>query len=477
MPGSFERFNQATMRMNVPHFLKSPAYALTLLFVCLCLSAFATFGSGHFLQKTLGTPFDSLALGFLQGKASIPDGAVVYESIRVGDKNVIYFGPFPALLRIPFLLLFPSTFGLLAPLLCSLGGLFATSALLFVFREATNRPRKIFGRFSPFLLTLIFALGSPILYLVAVPTVYQEAILWALGFSLWAIAIYYRATIRGWNTGALVLLSICTGGAILSRLTFGLPLLGLMLAGIFLTFWNDRKNLVSSKALKSLLLIAVPLMLAGSFQLWYNTARFGSPLTFLTWKGYEMESQQAREKRAAQGSFNARRIPSSFYEYLGVHKDYLSPSFPYISPWSPARAGRSDLYFSDAGEATVSITIASPILILFSLIGIISLVRTKFSPLTYACIVFFGQTVLICSWYYIAFRYTAEFLPFFVVLALAALEGPIQKTNRFIRGGILCIGLISIVTMGVSTARIVIYQTGIPESYREMLKGTIGSGR
>lgn len=465
------------MRMKARFLLKPAGHAPALIPIVVFLCAFATFGSGHFLQRTLGTPFDSLAMGFLHGKASIPDGAVIYENIRVGDKNVIYFGPFPALLRIPFLVLFPSTFGLLAPLLCSLGGLFAASALLFVFREAANRPGKKCPPLTPFFLALIFTLGSPILYLVAVPTIYQEAILWALGFSLWATAIYYRALVRGWSTGTLVLLSICTGGAILSRLTFGLPLLGLLLAGIFLTFRNDRENLFSTKTAKGLLVIAIPLLLAGSFQLWYNNTRFGSPLTFFSWKGYEMESAAVQAKRTALGSFNPKRIPFSFYEYLGIHKDYLSPSFPYISPWSPARKGRMDLYFSDEQEATVPISIASPVLILFSIFGIFSLARTKFSPLTFAAILFFGQAALICSWYFIAFRYTAEFLPLFVVLALAALDGPLSRSNRLVRTGVLCTGLLSIVTMGIATARVVIYQTGIPESYRETLRETIGTGR
>ncbi|MDX2080893.1 MAG: hypothetical protein SFU53_08925 [Terrimicrobiaceae bacterium] len=436
---------------------------------------FASFGTGDLLQPTLATPYDSLAKSLMRGEVGVPDGAVAYENIRVNGKNVIYFGAFPAMLRMPLLVVFPWTFGELAPLLNWLGGLFCAGALYVMFREATRRA-KLSGRWAV-ALALVFSLGSPVLYLVAVPTVYQEAILWALGFSLWTIAIAYRALRTGWSIGTLFLLSLTTAGAMLSRLTFAVPLVAILGVVFLLTSWTRREWLLSAKMIGALALGLLPMVLGGLFLLWYNHARFGSPLTFLTWVGYEMESEFAAKKRAELGSFNARRVPFSFGEYLGVHADYVTPAFPWLSPWTPARPTRPDLYFSDGSEAMIPLTMASPVLILFSLLGLASLVRTRSPALIFASACFLVQVALICAWYFITYRYTAEFVPMLAVLTLAALEGPFWPKRRATVSALLAVSVLSVAMTWVSTARLVIHQTGIADPFRQYLIRTIGTGR
>ena len=46
---------------------------------------------------------------FLQGEATVPTNA---ESLRVDGRDYIYFGPLPALLRLPLNALWPDNFGL-----------------------------------------------------------------------------------------------------------------------------------------------------------------------------------------------------------------------------------------------------------------------------------------------------------------------------------------------------------------------------
>jgi hypothetical protein len=46
-----------------------------------------------------------------------------------------------------------------------------------------------------------------------------------------------------------------------------------------------------------------------------------------------------------------------------------------------------------------------------------------------------------------------------------------------VKTSVLALGLLSIATTGIATARLVMYQTGIPESYRQELIRNIGSGR
>lgn len=459
----------------------SPLVRTILLFVFIFAwyGAFATFGTGNFLQQTLGTPFDSLALSILKGRAWVPDGALIYENVRIAPgQNVMYFGPFPALLRLPILVVFPSVFGKLSPLLCTLAGVLCALAFFRLFTEAEKRSEAPFRILSPRILTLLFALASPITYLVSVPTIYQEATLWGVCFSLWSLAIAYRALRNGWSTKSLFLLSACIGGALLARLTFALPLLGVIFAAVVFVFCYQGNKLLSWANFRRLAIIALPLVIAGSIQMAYNYGRFGSPFTVMQqWDQYEMETPAIAAARARLGTYNAGRIPNSLIEYLGVFGHYLSPKFPFISPWTPDRPQRPPLYFNDSGEAMLPISLASPVLVVFALLGALSLVRGRFSPLTFAALLFLVQVGLICSYYFITFRYNLEFLPLIVILTLAVLESRMFKTSRALQFALLAVGLLSIATMTLTTFRVLIYQTGIPETYRQAVIRTIGSGR
>ena len=70
-----------------------------------------------------------------------------------------------------------------------------------------------------------FALGSPLLLLLGNLSIYDEAIIWGLAWSLAALYFAWRSRI---NEGAaltrsLLAFSFCAGAALLSRATFGAP--------------------------------------------------------------------------------------------------------------------------------------------------------------------------------------------------------------------------------------------------------------
>lgn len=70
--------------------------------VSVLLAAFATTGFQQvFVKEILGSAFDSQAEHFLHGNVDVDRDAIREEAMTVNGKTRMYFGPFPALLRIP----------------------------------------------------------------------------------------------------------------------------------------------------------------------------------------------------------------------------------------------------------------------------------------------------------------------------------------------------------------------------------------
>jgi len=84
---------------------------LTLLLSVL-LWVFATTGGGQiFVKEVLGGAYDSQAEHFLRGGVDVDVEAIGHEAMIVNGKVRMYFGPFPALLRIPLNFLWPNGHG------------------------------------------------------------------------------------------------------------------------------------------------------------------------------------------------------------------------------------------------------------------------------------------------------------------------------------------------------------------------------
>src|SRR5256885_10297077 len=92
--------------------LIAPA-APRLLPVTLLLSAvlwvFTTTGGRQiFVKEVLGDAFDSQAEHFLRGNVDVDGDAIRWEAMVVNGKARMYFGPFPALLRMPLNRIYPA---------------------------------------------------------------------------------------------------------------------------------------------------------------------------------------------------------------------------------------------------------------------------------------------------------------------------------------------------------------------------------
>src|SRR2546421_567550 len=78
-----------------------PLLPLTLTLSALMWVIATTGGNQIFVKEWLGEAYDSQAEHFLRGDAGVDVGAISSEAMIVNGKVRMYFGPFPAFVRIP----------------------------------------------------------------------------------------------------------------------------------------------------------------------------------------------------------------------------------------------------------------------------------------------------------------------------------------------------------------------------------------
>jgi len=151
-----------------------------------------TGGQKIFVKEVLGGAFDSQAEHFLRGDVGVDASAIGHETMNVNGKVRMYFGPFPALLRVPLNFIYPTGYGKWSRISGFCAGLIALFAFAGLVGTAlrssplSSRARNWIGNAC----MIGFALGSPLLLLLGNLSIYDEAIIW--GFA-WSIAALYFA--------------------------------------------------------------------------------------------------------------------------------------------------------------------------------------------------------------------------------------------------------------------------------------------
>ena len=187
-----------------------------------------TGGREVFVQEWLGEAYDSQAEHFLRGDPGVDSGAIGSEAMLVNGQIRMYFGPFPAFLRIPLNFIYPAGRGYWARISGFCAGAIALAAFAGLVRMGL-RSSQLSPRWRNWLgnaCLVAFVFGSPLLLLLGCVTIYHEAILWGFAWSL--AALYFACRSRKAEgaalTRSLLAFSFCVGGALLSRATFGAPL-------------------------------------------------------------------------------------------------------------------------------------------------------------------------------------------------------------------------------------------------------------
>lgn len=362
-------------------------------------------------REVLGSAYDSLARSLRHGSVEVRPEDIQWEAWRIGGRTFMYFGPLPALLRMLPDWLAPSRYGLWSRPSGFLAFILCLGAIVAMARRqlAGNERLEARGRAVLFFSTVAaVGLGSSLVLVGSLANLYHEAILWGLCAALWGVFFtldVLRDDAQAWRS--LTLLSGAAGVAFLARVTFGLPLYvlasGLALRLLILQVWRERQPLLTVAGRAAVALL--PALAAGLFHLWYNHARFGSPFEFAPFAAYE-----AARPKGVDSAFHWSRMPSGALAYFRISLENFRLGVPFLTFARPA-VFRPELY-RDLSTLLISPLLVSPWLVMGLVGGLLLPGRPGERRWWALCALpFAAQCLLILAYYWLAYRFTAEFLP------------------------------------------------------------------
>ena len=416
-----------------------PQFLPVLLVLTVFLWLYTTTGGGQiFVKEVLGGAYDSQAEHFLRGNVDVDLAAIGHEAMIVDGKVRMYFGPFPAFLRIPLNFVYPAGHGKWSRLSGFCAGMVGLSAFAGLMTLAL--------RFSPLSIGVRnwvgnacivgFALGSPLLLLLGNLSIYDEAIIWGLAWSLAALYFAFRLQQAEAEllTRPLLGFSLSAAGALLSRVTFGMPFI---LIALLLALRIPKKNRIIN-----LLALLLPLGAAFMFYLWLSYARFGS----FVGVNYNYYINSIHSEFAHRyGMFSLRRIPYSF-------ADYFSLRFPGIESQPPFLVAHRHSYdypslFSNPdSEVYISLVWSSSWLVVAAIMGIAVMLRRDGLNLFARGVVvaLFAQFLCILSYFLLAQRYATDLYPFliFCLIVFLASGGTALLRSRHLLTGLVAFSVV-----------------------------------
>lgn len=415
--------------------------ALVVLGVALWL--FTTAGCRQvFFADMLGAAYDSQAEHFLRGDVDVDGAAIQHEAMIVSGKTRMYFGPFPAFLRLPLNLVYPAGRGRWSRISVFCAAMVALGAFAGLTRHALAK--SLSNETARAWLTAIcligFAFASPLLLFLGEPSIYNEAVIWGLAGSIAALFFAYRSreTTGARQTQNFFAFSLSAGTALLARLTFGVPLL--VVAALLIPRSPPRA--------RNLLALLLPLAAAVSFHVLLSYARFGS-IVGVNYDYYINSTH--RDFARSHGILNLARVPPALAHYFSRRPPSLQKKAPFFlaERHTYGMEGPGALTSLPMSETYLSVPWCSAWLVAGALGGAVFLLfrggADSFDRVVVAALVV--QCLAILAYFAIAQRYTADFYPLLIALFAVFLRhsGALLWRLRYV-----LIALV-VISMGVNT--------------------------
>ena len=447
----------------------TPRFLPLLLLLSIVLWVFTTTGGRQvFVKEVLGRAYDSQAEHFLRGNVDVDPEAISHEAMIVNDHVRMYFGPFPALLRIPLNFAYPAGHGKWSRISGFCAGavaLFAVAGLVGTALRSSplsSRGRNWLGNAC----IVGFALGSPLLLLLGNLSIYDEAIIWGLAWSL--AALYFTLRSRQADgaalTRSLLGFSLCAAAALLSRVTFGMPFI--LIAPLLALRVGREKRLVN------LLALFLPLGAGLAFYLWLSYARFGT----FTGVNYDYYVNPVHSEFAHKyGIFSPRRIPYSFGDYFSLRLPSLERRPPFVAV-DRHLYNYPSLFSNPDSEVYISLLWSSSWLVFAAIMGIVCLVRRKVDLVGWGIIAaaLVVQFLCILSYFVLAQRYATDLYPF-LVFCLAMFLGSGGSELLWSRHIIIGLVALSVVMNSLATVSwLVDADLNVPAETRAAWKKLLG---
>jgi hypothetical protein len=430
--------------------------------------------------------YDLQARALFHGHWDVPKGSLGIEAFVVDGRHYMFFGPVPAVLRMPVMAITDSLDGkLTAPSM--LLAWFATglfSALLLWRVRVLLRGPAVLGRAEAAAMGVLLATitsGSVLLYLAALPWVYHEDFAWGAALAIAALfallgVLERPSTVRVIATGALILLTLLT------RVSLGW---GCAIAAILAAIW-----FAAGRGGEGARRWWLPMLAAGllpvALGVAVNWIKFGMPF------GVDMHTQvftsinaHRRHVLASNGGrlWTPAFAPSTAWAYFRPDGLRLTAVFPFVTlPANPAHGVGGEVL--DQTYRTGSVTAAMPLLFLLGVWGMVTTFRPRPTGRSKALrILLVGAaagTAAVFLWGYISFRYTTEFLPFFVVAGAVGLVDLWRRAGgrtRAVRiGALIAVAAVGVFSVAANLLIVnsptdpVAWQGGRVRSYVELQK-------
>jgi hypothetical protein len=379
--------------------------------------------------------YDVQAHSLLDLRWDVPRSSLFLEGFDVDGKVYMYFGPFPALLRLPVAAItdeFDGRLGQVSMLAAFVVAMFFTVRLVSRIRPLIrgSAPVTTSERWAVELFVFVVGAGSVLVFLASESYVYHEAEIWGVALALGAFeaVIAFVTTAR---RRQLAIASALTTGALLSRSAIGMGAvvaLGLILAASAHPRTRRLAGMAEdfptrSMAIPLLAAMVVPLAIYASI----NYAKFGTLFSVPFERQLSHQSSPFSHKLlAANGGtrFNLELVPTSFVQYF--RPDQIS--FRWLFPWVAFGTEADDIgdvLTERVGNA--SYTASMPLLTMLGLMGITGLVRSRragpgVSAMRAPVLGASAATIATLAFASIAHRYVADFLPAGVLLAVVGLH-------------------------------------------------------
>ena len=372
-----------------------------------------------------GVPYDNFydlqARAMFHGRLNLPAGNMGIEAFVHDGRQYTYFGIFPSILRMPFLLVTHSLDGkmtgpsiLLAWLCTSLFSSLMIWRLRILLRGEAPLGRAEAASYGG-LMALILG-GSVVLYLAATPFIYNEDFAWSVPLTVGSLFALLGVLERpSWGrVAASGVLVLC---AALNRTPTGYACI--IAAGLVAVWFALGRGGTEQRRWTVPLLGVAGVPFLASCAVTY--AKFGIPIGLpMADQVWASVNAHRRHFLAANGgkAFSFAFLPSTLWAYLQPFGLRLTSLFPFITPPTAPAAALSGAVL-DQTYPTASIPATMPLLFLLTCWGMVTAFRRKaIGQVRLTRIVVLAAaagTAGVLLWGYISERYMADFMPLLII--------------------------------------------------------------
>jgi hypothetical protein len=365
--------------------------------------------------------YDLQARAIFHGHLYLPNGKMGIEAFVHDGHDYTYFGLFPSIIRMPFLLVTSRLDGqMTAPSILVAWMLTALFSALMLWRlRILMRGQALIGRaeaasYGALMATIMG--GSVILFLAATPFVYNEDFAWSVPLTVGSFFALLGVLERP-SRGRVIASGLLILGANLDRTPPGwaCSIAAVLIAGWFALGRGGESNRRW----------ALPLFVAGMVPFIISCAvtyaKFGIPIGLpMADQVWATVNAHRRYFLAANGgkAFSFAFLPSTLWAYLQPFGIRLGGIFPFITPPGAPAAWLAGAVL-DQTYPTASFTDTSPLLLVLGFWGGVTAFRPRgIGQVRLTRIILLGAAAGaggVLLWGYISQRYLADLMPFFII--------------------------------------------------------------